>query len=347
MIADVLERAKSTDPDAIVEALRKSNWSGGLMQYAGPVVFNEIGDNPNAVTTMIQILGRQAGRGLAARRPRSAEVRVPAPRRPSGPWIRALVAQGLLSGLLFGGVYSLMAVGLTLIFGVMRVVNFAHGDMMVWGMYLGLDRSPPGPGIDPYLGFVVCAGALFADGLGHPAPARGPDRGRAPRDADPPDAGVALVLENAALVAFGPDPQRVRSPLAGGHLWLGPIFVDVARLVTFALAHGAHPGALPLPHPHRSRPHPCARRRQRLRRARDRHRRAARLRGRLRDRGRRAWGRRAALVSPILPFQPAGGLSLLGGLVQHRDHRRHGGACPARSWAGCWSRWPNRWARCS
>ncbi|HWM76429.1 MAG TPA: branched-chain amino acid ABC transporter permease, partial [Methylomirabilota bacterium] len=47
-----------------------------------------------------------------------------------------LVLQGLLSGLLFGGVYSLMAVGLTLIFGVMRVVNFAHGDMMVWGMYL-------------------------------------------------------------------------------------------------------------------------------------------------------------------------------------------------------------------
>jgi branched-chain amino acid transport system substrate-binding protein len=57
LIADVLERAKSTDPDAIVETLRKSNWSGGLMQYAGPVTFNEVGDNPNAVTTMIQILG--------------------------------------------------------------------------------------------------------------------------------------------------------------------------------------------------------------------------------------------------------------------------------------------------
>jgi branched-chain amino acid transport system substrate-binding protein len=57
LVADVLERAKSTDPDAIVEALRKSNWSSGLMQYAGPVVFNELGDNPNAVTTMIQILG--------------------------------------------------------------------------------------------------------------------------------------------------------------------------------------------------------------------------------------------------------------------------------------------------
>jgi branched-chain amino acid transport system substrate-binding protein len=59
LIADVLERAKSADPDAIVEAIRKTNWSAGLMQYAGPVMFNEIGDNPNAVTTMLQILGQK------------------------------------------------------------------------------------------------------------------------------------------------------------------------------------------------------------------------------------------------------------------------------------------------
>ena len=59
LIADVLERAKSADPDAIVEALRLSNWSAGLMQYAGPVIFNELGDNPNAVTTMVQILGQK------------------------------------------------------------------------------------------------------------------------------------------------------------------------------------------------------------------------------------------------------------------------------------------------
>ena len=57
LVADTLERAKSADPDAIVDALRKSSFTGGLMQYAGPVVFNELGDNPNAVSTMIQILG--------------------------------------------------------------------------------------------------------------------------------------------------------------------------------------------------------------------------------------------------------------------------------------------------
>ena len=146
-----------------------------------------------------------------------------------------LVGQGLLSGFLFGGVYSLMAVGLTLIFGVMRVVNFAHGDMMVWGMYMAWLLSMRA-GIDPYVGFLVCGAGLFI--LGFVV-----QRGLVERIVDAPHEmqillmlGVALVLENAALVAFGPDPARVRSPLAQGTIWLGPIFVDLARLLTFALA---------------------------------------------------------------------------------------------------------------
>jgi branched-chain amino acid transport system substrate-binding protein len=57
VIADTLERAATLDdPDAIVEALRATKYTGGLMQYGGPVVFNEVGDNPNAIPTMIQIL---------------------------------------------------------------------------------------------------------------------------------------------------------------------------------------------------------------------------------------------------------------------------------------------------
>jgi len=145
------------------------------------------------------------------------------------------VVQGVVSGLLFGGVYSLMAVGLTLIFGVMRVVNFAHGDMMVWGMYLAYVLSTRA-GIDPYVSFVVCAAALFALGLLV-------QRGLVDRIIDSPHEmqillmlGVALVLENVALLAFGPEPTRVRSPLASATIWLGPVFVDVARLVTFVVA---------------------------------------------------------------------------------------------------------------
>jgi branched-chain amino acid transport system permease protein len=146
-----------------------------------------------------------------------------------------LAAQGLLSGLLFGGVYSLMAVGLALIFGVMRIVNFAHGDMMVWGMYLAYVLAVRA-GIDPYLGLIACAAALFALGFCL-------QRALVDRIMDAPHEmqilmmlGVALVLENVALVAFGPEPTRVRTPLAATTWYVGPLYVDVARLLTFGVA---------------------------------------------------------------------------------------------------------------
>jgi branched-chain amino acid transport system permease protein len=146
-----------------------------------------------------------------------------------------LILQSLLNGLLGGGVYSLMAVGLTLIFGVMRIVNFAHGDMMVWGMYLAWLAATRW-GIDPSLGFLLAAAVLFVLGVLV-------QRGLVDRVLEAPHEmqillllGLALVLENSALVAFGPEPRRVRSPLALATVWLGPVFVDVARLVTFLLA---------------------------------------------------------------------------------------------------------------
>jgi len=60
VIADVLERAaRLDDPDAIVEALKTTDYAAGLMQYGGPIHFNEVGDNQNAIPTMIQILGQR------------------------------------------------------------------------------------------------------------------------------------------------------------------------------------------------------------------------------------------------------------------------------------------------
>jgi branched-chain amino acid transport system substrate-binding protein len=55
--ADVLERARSTEAEAIVDALKRTHFTAGVMQYGGPIVFNEVGDNPNAIPIMIQILG--------------------------------------------------------------------------------------------------------------------------------------------------------------------------------------------------------------------------------------------------------------------------------------------------
>jgi branched-chain amino acid transport system substrate-binding protein len=59
VLADVLERAKSTKPDAVVDAIKQTRFAGNLAVSVGPVVFNELGDNPNASTAMIQILGQK------------------------------------------------------------------------------------------------------------------------------------------------------------------------------------------------------------------------------------------------------------------------------------------------
>ena len=59
VIADALERARSAEPDAFVDALRQANFSGGVNVATGPVRFNEVGDNPNAGTAVIQILGQR------------------------------------------------------------------------------------------------------------------------------------------------------------------------------------------------------------------------------------------------------------------------------------------------
>ena len=69
----------------------------------------------------------------------------------------------LAVGLLLGGIYSLVSVGLNLIFGVIRIVNFAQGEFVMLGMY-GTYRRFIALGIDPYFAVVVVVPALFSSG---------------------------------------------------------------------------------------------------------------------------------------------------------------------------------------
>ena len=78
-----------------------------------------------------------------------------------------LILQLAVSGFLLGGVYSLIALGLSLIFGVMKVINFAHGEMMVWGMYVAYTLLL-WTGIDPFFSFLVSAGGPFPHRLPPP-----------------------------------------------------------------------------------------------------------------------------------------------------------------------------------
>jgi branched-chain amino acid transport system permease protein len=135
----------------------------------------------------------------------------------------------VVAGCLTGAVYGLMALGLSVIFGVLRVVNFAHGEMMVVGMlgaYL-LNRSF---GIDPILALPAVALALFVAGYAL-------QRGLVNRYVGMPDhiqflllLAVGMILTSGNLMLFGPDARNVPLDYAFDSLEVGPILLDKVRV---------------------------------------------------------------------------------------------------------------------
>jgi len=146
-----------------------------------------------------------------------------------------LLFQLAVSGFLLGGVYSLIALGLSLIFGVMRVINFAHGEMMVWGMYVAYTILL-WTGVDPFFSFLVSAVILFFIGylLQWTVVNRIIDSPEAMQVL--PLVGMAMVFENSARIIWGPDYISPQSRFALSSLSLGNLMIDIPRLFAFSLA---------------------------------------------------------------------------------------------------------------
>lgn len=137
--------------------------------------------------------------------------------------------QNLSNGILIGAVYALIGVGLTLVFGVMRTINFAHGDFVVIGMYFAVLLNSLF-GWDPYLtlifaiplGFIV--GALIQKFiLTRVIDAK-------PESMMLATLGVSLVTANLLLLTFGGEPQSVNVSYATSTLSLGEVRVSVVLL---------------------------------------------------------------------------------------------------------------------
>ena len=147
--------------------------------------------------------------------------------------------QYVATGLLVGGVYALMSIGLGLVFGVMRVVNFAHGDFMMLGMYLTYFYAVSGH-VDPLLGAVLTLPPFFLLGvlvhrlvLGR---VTGGDPGRQHDAQLIVTLGLSLVITNATTMILTPTPRGIRTAYATQAFALGPVLLNQARAYAFGMA---------------------------------------------------------------------------------------------------------------
>ena len=149
-----------------------------------------------------------------------------------------VIAQKLAFGLFVGSNYGVVAVGLTLIFGVMRVLNVAHGELLMLGgyaSYLGFTLA----GIDPYISVALSAVCLFVLGLLlntllFQFVERLAEEQRI-KNSLLISFGLALVLQNLALYAFSADERSVRAAYAGGAITLAGVVLPYTRLATFVV----------------------------------------------------------------------------------------------------------------
>jgi branched-chain amino acid transport system permease protein len=140
-----------------------------------------------------------------------------------------LIANVVIAGVLTGLVYGLMALGLSVIFGVVRVVNFAHGEMMTIAMYAAVVLFAALQ-LDPFLAVLPVAAAFFAFGYMLQAALINPFITRPEHSQFMLLVAVAIIMVNALLMAFGPDARSVQVDYQLESYAVGPLLVDKARL---------------------------------------------------------------------------------------------------------------------
>src|SRR5919205_1749374 len=140
-----------------------------------------------------------------------------------------LVANVVVSGILTGLVYGLMALGLSVIFGVVRVVNFAHGEMMTIAMYLAIVAFQAFK-LDPLVMMVPIAGVLFALGYAMQAGLINPFVDRPEHSQFMLLVAVAIIMVNVLLLIFGPDARSVQTSYAFDSFAFGRIIVDATKV---------------------------------------------------------------------------------------------------------------------
>jgi branched-chain amino acid transport system permease protein len=150
--------------------------------------------------------------------------------------------QALAAGLLAGAIYGLMCVGLGLIFGVMRIINFAHGDFMMLGMYatyyifvsLGVQASF-GDLMGPYVAVLIAGPVLFMFGIGVHRLVISRVTGTRTSELEGEGhhaqliltLGISLILQNGGMMVFGSMLDSIQTPLSSSAWEIGPLWGDL------------------------------------------------------------------------------------------------------------------------
>lgn len=143
-----------------------------------------------------------------------------------------ILIPAILNGLMTGAVYALVALGLTLIYGVLHIINFAHGALLSAAMFAAFFAFSL-LGLDPYVAALLIAPLFFAVGYGLQRFVIGPASHGDDRNMLLVTLGVAIVVENALLYAFRADTRTIDLPYAFETINVGFTFLAIPRVIGF------------------------------------------------------------------------------------------------------------------
>jgi branched-chain amino acid transport system permease protein len=149
----------------------------------------------------------------------------------------SIIASATINGLLLGGVYTLVASGLTLIYGVLHIINFAHGSMLMLAMF-GVFYLLTKLGIDPYLSMFIMVPAMFAFGYLLYKGLIGRFAGGKDENILLITLGLSILIENLALMFFKGDTRTISVPYSDTMIALGSTLVPLPKLISFGAALG-------------------------------------------------------------------------------------------------------------
>lgn len=146
----------------------------------------------------------------------------------------AIIAEATVNGLLTGAIYALVALGLTLVYGVLHIVNFAHGALLTAAMFAvwGLVTLT---GISPYMAIVPLAVVFFAAGYGLQRFVIGPASHGDDGNILLVTLGLSIAIENGLLAVFHGDTRTLDGDFGFQVLAVGPMLISRPKLIGFGV----------------------------------------------------------------------------------------------------------------